>query len=49
MKMKTNNKEAQEIIDNLNSRNNKIEERKKERESIKYHKKIMEELGITVL
>lgn len=47
--MKTNNKEAQEIIDSLNSRNNKIEEKKRERESTKEYKKNMEELGITVL
>jgi len=47
--MNTKNNDAQRIIDKLDERNDKIEEKKRERESTKEYKKNMEELGITVL
>ncbi|KKM14389.1 hypothetical protein LCGC14_1706540 [marine sediment metagenome] len=47
--MNTKNNDAQRIIDKLDERNDKIEEKKRERESIKEYKKSMGELGITVL
>ena len=47
--MNTKNNDAQRIIDKLDERNDKIEEKKRERESIKEYKKSMEGLDITVL